>query len=56
MCVEEEETEFEREWGRKSSGMWMLTAVMVCWERIVDSRASRRKREREQKDKQRLGL
>jgi hypothetical protein len=34
--VEEEETEFEREWwGRKSRGMCMLTAVMACWERIV---------------------
>lgn len=47
-----EETEFEREWGRKSRGICMLTAVMACWERIVDGRASR---ERESKDKQRLG-
>jgi hypothetical protein len=40
--VEEEETEFEREWwGRKSRGMCMLTAVMACWERIVGGRASR---------------
>lgn len=49
--MEEEETEFEREWGRKSRGMWMLTAVIVSagkglW--IVGPAEEKREREQGQ--------